>query len=69
MPVKDYMLDVLPGMDRRKLSEIDPAYAQSLVGRPHLIPWVRHTLTFDGVPFGGTGRVVGDGDCEAEAIA
>ena len=23
----------------------------------------------DGVPFGSTGRIVGDGDCEAEAIA
>src|SRR6267142_6883837 len=23
-----------------------PAYAQSLVSRPHLTPWVRHTLTF-----------------------
>ena len=44
VPVKEYLLDVLPGLDRRKLSEIallTPAAGQ----RPAPdLPWFRHTL-------------------------
>ena len=46
VPVKDYLLAVLPGHGSPQRLRNRPTYARSLVSRPHLTTWVRHTLTF-----------------------